>query len=277
MACHPAATARRRVLWGFPYPARRAAGHHQGRRPPPPLPAHLAYHPAQRPRRGHLRDPVRPHRSYPGEQQPGPGAAGWLAVRCDAHRHAEPDQQREPGGQQGRRQERGTDGAAHRGGSGAEAQQRCCATTHPGAADHSARTGPGAEPGAEHVERIPVRLMTRSGELAGELTFRALGTVVSLIVVDDAARGAAYYILCEELSAVDAACSRFRADSELSRLNQAGGHPIPVSRRFADALAAALTAAQVTDGDVDPTCGGSLAAIGYDRDFAEVRGNTEAL
>ncbi len=119
--------------------------------------------------------------------------------------------------------------------------------------------------------------MTHSAEPAGELTFRALGTVVSLIVLDEAARGAASAILGEELSAVDAACSRFRADSELSRLNRAGGRAVPVSRRFADALAAALTAAELTDGDVDPTCGRSLAAIGYDRDFAAVRKNTTAL
>jgi thiamine biosynthesis lipoprotein len=128
--------------------------------------------------------------------------------------------------------------------------------------------------------------MTRSGETAEELvfravtfkalTFKALGTVVSLIVTDGAARAAAYTILVEELSAVDAACSRFRADSELSQLNRAAGRRLAISRFFADALAAALGAAQVTEGDVDPTCGRSLVGIGYDRDFAEVRRDTTA-
>jgi FAD:protein FMN transferase len=129
--------------------------------------------------------------------------------------------------------------------------------------------------------------MTRSGETAEELvfravtfkalTFKALGTVVSLIVTDGAARAAAYTILVEELSAVDAACSRFRADSELSQLNRAAGRRLAISRFFADALAAALGAALVTEGDVDPTCGRSLVGIGYDRDFAEVRRDTTAL
>lgn len=109
------------------------------------------------------------------------------------------------------------------------------------------------------------------------LEFKALGTVVSVIVTDDAARGAASAILREEVSAVDAACSRFRADSELSRLNRAGGRQIAVSQFFANALATALTAARVTDGDVDPTCGRSLVAVGYDRDYAEVRRDVTPL
>jgi FAD:protein FMN transferase len=119
--------------------------------------------------------------------------------------------------------------------------------------------------------------MTSPGEAAEDLTFRALGTVVSLIVADRAARAAASAILGQELSAVDAACSRFRADSDLSRLNRAGGRPVAVSRLFADALATALNAARATDGDVDPTCGRSLVGIGYDRDFAEVRRDTTPL
>jgi FAD:protein FMN transferase len=103
------------------------------------------------------------------------------------------------------------------------------------------------------------------------VTFRALGTVVSVLVTEPGPRDAASAILRAELAAVDAACSRFRDDSELSRLNRAGGRPVTISRYFADALATALAAAQATDGDVDPTCGRSLIAIGYDRDFDELR------
>jgi len=119
--------------------------------------------------------------------------------------------------------------------------------------------------------------MTGSGETADGLAFRALGTVVSVLVVDERAREAASAILEEELSVVDAACSRFRADSELSQLNRAGGRRIAISQFFANALATALTAAQVTDGDVDPTCGRSLVGIGYDRDYAEVRRDATPL
>ena len=112
--------------------------------------------------------------------------------------------------------------------------------------------------------------MSRPAEL-DPVTFRALGTVVSVLVTEPGQRDAADAILRAELAAVDAACSRFRDDSELSRLNRAGGRVVPISRYFAEALAVALTAAQATDGDVDPTCGRSLIAIGYDRDFDELR------
>jgi len=80
-----------------------------------------------------------------------------------------------------------------------------------------------------------------------------------------------------ELAAVDLACSRFRPDSELTALNDAaGGRPRPVSPIFADLLAAALRAARLTGGDVDPTCGRALVGLGYDRDFAEVRAAGDA-
>jgi len=77
-------------------------------------------------------------------------------------------------------------------------------------------------------------------------------------------------LLGRELRAIDLACSRFRPDSELTLLNQAGGRRQPVSPLFAEALAVALGAAAATDGDVDPTCGQSLIRLGYDRDFAQL-------
>jgi thiamine biosynthesis lipoprotein len=80
--------------------------------------------------------------------------------------------------------------------------------------------------------------------------------------------GATRAIADAELAAVDLACSRFRPDSELSRLNAAAGAVTRVSELFAELVEAALRAARLTDGDVDPTCGQALARIGYDRDFA---------
>src|SRR4029079_8637488 len=50
----------------------------------------------------------------------------------------------------------------------------------------------------------------------------------------------------------DRTFSRFRADSELSRLN-ATAAPVVVSQEFASALSVALEAAAATDGLVDPT------------------------
>jgi thiamine biosynthesis lipoprotein len=99
-------------------------------------------------------------------------------------------------------------------------------------------------------------------------TFSVFGTTATLLVSEPSAVQAARAVADAELAAVDRACSRFRADSELSRLNSAGGRTVPVTGLFAEILAVALRAARLTGGDVDPTCGGALAGIGYDRDFA---------
>jgi thiamine biosynthesis lipoprotein len=68
----------------------------------------------------------------------------------------------------------------------------------------------------------------------------------------------------------DAACSRFRADSEVARLAHSGGLPVEVSPTLARAASAALRAARLTGGAVDPTLGRSLVALGYDRDLADL-------
>ncbi|HEY6314927.1 MAG TPA: FAD:protein FMN transferase [Streptosporangiaceae bacterium] len=108
-------------------------------------------------------------------------------------------------------------------------------------------------------------------------TFAALGTFATVLVCDPDALGQAHDLLAAELAAIDVTCSRFRPDSELWRINHAQGRPVPVSALFADALAVALAAAEITDGDVDPTCGQSLSRLGYDRDFAEARRQTGRL
>jgi FAD:protein FMN transferase len=108
----------------------------------------------------------------------------------------------------------------------------------------------------------------------GQCTFDALGTFATLLVADPAALPAARDLLGEELAAMDAACSRFRADSELHRVCAAGGRPVAVTALFAEALSVALAAAELTDGDVDPTCGRALVSLGYDRDFAAARLDT---
>lgn len=69
------------------------------------------------------------------------------------------------------------------------------------------------------------------------------------------------------IAAFDLACSRFRDDSELAALNRAAGRAVRVSPLMLEALQAGLRAAELTDGDVDPTLGEALIALGYDRDF----------
>jgi len=102
-------------------------------------------------------------------------------------------------------------------------------------------------------------------------TFEVFGTGAVLLVTDAAAAGRARAIADRVLAGIDLACSRFRPDSELVRLNAAGGEPVDISATFAELIAAALRAASLTGGDVDPTCARALSGLGYDRDFAEVR------
>lgn len=82
----------------------------------------------------------------------------------------------------------------------------------------------------------------------------------------DAARAAVERVTAE----FDRACSRFRADSELSAVNDGAGSAVAVGRTLLDATAAALRAARLTSGDVDPTVGQALVALGYDRDYASL-------
>ncbi|MDO0911368.1 FAD:protein FMN transferase [Streptomyces sp. DT2A-34] len=100
--------------------------------------------------------------------------------------------------------------------------------------------------------------------------WRALGTSVRLVVTDPALLDSCNLLLARHLAEVDAACSRFRTDSELASLDDSAGRPVRVSPLLAEALAVALRAAETTDGDVDPTVGSAMEVIGYDRDFTLV-------
>ena len=102
-------------------------------------------------------------------------------------------------------------------------------------------------------------------------SWRALGTLVQLVVTDPRCLDQARRLLADDLAEVDAACSRFRADSEIRALRTPGGHPARVSPLLAEAIEVALRAARLTDGDVDPTVGAAMSAIGYDRDFERVQ------
>jgi thiamine biosynthesis lipoprotein len=119
------------------------------------------------------------------------------------------------------------------------------------------------------LARSPITSIRSLPDLIGT-SFTAFGTFGNLLVTKQQALGSARRILDSELRAIDLACSRFRPDSELVLLNQAGGRRLPVSPLLAEALSVALRAAAATDGDVDPTCGRSLVRLGYDRDFAEL-------
>jgi thiamine biosynthesis lipoprotein len=111
----------------------------------------------------------------------------------------------------------------------------------------------------------------------GTAHFRALGTSAGLLITDPRGTDRGCALLRAELDAIDRACSRFRPDAELWRVNNAHGRATRVSALLAEAVAVALAAAEVTGGDVDPTCGRSLLRLGYDRDFAAARRDTSPL
>lgn len=97
---------------------------------------------------------------------------------------------------------------------------------------------------------------------------RGLGVAVRILVTDPGALSAAVAILEDDVAALDRACSRFRADSELSAVNDSAGQAVPISPLLSEAIRVALQAASVTSGDVDPTLGAALIRLGYDGDFA---------
>ncbi len=108
------------------------------------------------------------------------------------------------------------------------------------------------------------------GPAIGLAAFPALGTGAVVLVTVPARLEDARRAVAAEVDAIDRACSRFRPDSELEGVNGAGGRAVAVGGVLLDALEAALRAARLTDGDVDPTVGHALRVLGYDRDFAAV-------
>jgi len=100
---------------------------------------------------------------------------------------------------------------------------------------------------------------------------RAIGTTTVVAVTDASRADEALALLAEELSALDRACSRFRSDSELRRLEESGrGRPVAVSPLLFEAIDVACQVAVRTAGTVDPTIGSALIELGYDRDFDKI-------
>src|SRR5438067_4233492 len=101
-------------------------------------------------------------------------------------------------------------------------------------------------------------------------SWKALGTSVHVLATNDDGLGRATVAVREVLEDVDAVYSRFRHDSELSRLNAAAGRVTRVGPLLATAIDAALRAARLTDGAVDPTIGQAVRLAGYDDDFTQI-------
>jgi thiamine biosynthesis lipoprotein len=95
-----------------------------------------------------------------------------------------------------------------------------------------------------------------------------MGTDVHVIVVGgpltllDAAR--------TSIERLEALWSRFRDDSEISRLNQLAGLALGVSPETAALVQRSIDGARVTGGAFDPTVLGDVVRAGYDRTFEEL-------
>jgi thiamine biosynthesis lipoprotein len=104
----------------------------------------------------------------------------------------------------------------------------------------------------------------------GEISFPIWGTTGTVLTTDADRLSVAVASVRGQLASFDVACSRFREDSEIERVNRATGRWVEVKPLLVDAVEVAVRAAALTDGDVDPTVGEALIVLGYDRDFAAV-------
>ena len=103
--------------------------------------------------------------------------------------------------------------------------------------------------------------------------FRAMGTRVRCIgPTESPAFELAVAAVRATFEREERRCSRFRGDSELTRVNASAGTWTTVSEAFARLVRGALDGWARTGGRFDPTLLDALIAAGYDRDFDEVRG-----
>ncbi len=109
-------------------------------------------------------------------------------------------------------------------------------------------------------------------------TFRAMGCEMAAWVVAADARMAEARLVAVQtwIETAEGQLSRFRPESELSRLNERSGEMVAVSPLLWDLLVYALEAARRTDGLYDPTVLDALERAGYDRPFAEI-GTSQAV
>jgi len=104
----------------------------------------------------------------------------------------------------------------------------------------------------------------------GTYAFRSMGTTVKLIGPGRTGFGRAAAAVERIFSRLNDRFTRFRTDSELSKVNGAAGRWTRVSPEFAELARRSLAAAEQTNGLFDPTILPALLAAGYDRDFDEV-------
>ncbi len=97
--------------------------------------------------------------------------------------------------------------------------------------------------------------------------FRAMGTEIELLGDADGA-DAALEAAEQEFHRLESLLSRFRADSQLSRLNRDG--VVEAGHDLLRVVALSLDGRERTGGRFDPTVHDALVAAGYDRTFDEI-------
>lgn len=115
--------------------------------------------------------------------------------------------------------------------------------------------------------------LTGAGEVVAA-GFKAIGTTHEILATRADTIESALALAKEHLEVVDRAVSRFRPDSELSRLAARAAVADTwcyASPLFVDYLRAAIHAARISDGVVDFTVGSAVIASGYDQDLERVR------
>ncbi len=115
----------------------------------------------------------------------------------------------------------------------------------------------------------------------GSQEWSAWSTAIKVVTTQPDAVVAARRIVESWIARVDLAASRFRPDSETSRLSRVkAGVAHEISPLLAELVDTAVEAARVTDGSVDPTLGTCLQDLGYGRDTADLiaaRGTVPAV
>lgn len=103
-------------------------------------------------------------------------------------------------------------------------------------------------------------------------SFRAMGSkiVVWLETADSGAADTAFTRVEALFAANEHALSRFRPESELSRLNARSGEWVAVSELLWEVLALAISMAAMTDGRFDPTMLNALEQCGYTDSFEKL-------
>jgi thiamine biosynthesis lipoprotein len=104
------------------------------------------------------------------------------------------------------------------------------------------------------------------------LGFRAMNTEVEVQLYAEVGEGNAEAVAGVQrmFDTAEERMSRFKPDSELSRLNRSAGSTRRVSPLLFDVVEAAVWAASITGGIFDPTVLKVMEAIGYDRSFEQI-------